>query len=39
MAEKHDYQRFKPKEIARSFPETAETLLILKTAVAKRNLR
>jgi mannose-6-phosphate isomerase-like protein (cupin superfamily) len=28
MAEKHDYQRFKPKEIARSFPETAETLLI-----------
>jgi len=28
MAEKHDYQRFKPNEIARSFPETAETLLL-----------
>jgi mannose-6-phosphate isomerase-like protein (cupin superfamily) len=28
MAEKHDYNRFKPHEIARSFPETAETLLI-----------
>ncbi len=28
MAEKPDYNRFKPHEIARSFPETAETLLI-----------
>src|ERR1700747_1821936 len=28
MAEKKDYQRFKPHEIARSFPETAETLLL-----------
>jgi len=28
MAEEHDYQRFKPNEIARSFPETAETLLL-----------
>ena len=28
MEEKHDYNRFKPHEIARSFPETAETLLI-----------
>ncbi len=28
MAEKPDYNRFKPNEIARSFPETAETLLI-----------
>jgi mannose-6-phosphate isomerase-like protein (cupin superfamily) len=28
MAEKRDYQRFKPHEIARSFPETAETLLL-----------
>jgi mannose-6-phosphate isomerase-like protein (cupin superfamily) len=28
MAEKHDFQRFKPHEIARSFPETAETLLL-----------
>jgi mannose-6-phosphate isomerase-like protein (cupin superfamily) len=28
MTEKYDYQRFKPHEIARSFPETAETLLV-----------
>jgi mannose-6-phosphate isomerase-like protein (cupin superfamily) len=28
MTEKHDYRRFKPSEIARSFPATAETLLI-----------
>src|ERR1700740_876822 len=28
MAEKHDYQRFKPNEIARSFPNTADTLLL-----------
>jgi mannose-6-phosphate isomerase-like protein (cupin superfamily) len=28
MAEKHNYQRFKPSEIARSFPETAETMLL-----------
>ena len=28
MAEKHDYQRFQPGEIARSFPETAETMLL-----------
>jgi mannose-6-phosphate isomerase-like protein (cupin superfamily) len=28
MAEKKDYQRFKPHEIARTFPETAETLLL-----------
>jgi len=28
MAEKHDYQRFKPHEIARSFPARAETMLL-----------
>jgi hypothetical protein len=28
MAEKRDYQRFKPHEIARSFPDTADTLLL-----------
>ena len=28
MPEKHDYGRFKPNEIARSFPENAKTLLI-----------
>ena len=28
MAEKRDYQHFKPHEIARSFPDTAETLLL-----------
>jgi len=28
MVEKHDYNRFKPNEIARSFPENAQTLLI-----------
>ena len=28
MPEKRDCQRFKPHEIARSFPETAETLLL-----------
>jgi hypothetical protein len=28
MGEKHDYQHFKPNEIARSFPETAETLFL-----------
>jgi hypothetical protein len=28
MLEKHDYSRFKPNEIARSFPENAQTLLI-----------
>lgn len=28
MAEKRDYQRFKPHEIARSFPKTAETMLL-----------
>ena len=28
MTEKHDYKRFKPSEIARSFPATAETFLI-----------
>ena len=28
MGEKRDYERFKPSEIARSFPETAETLLM-----------
>ena len=28
MVEKHDYNRFKPNEIARSFPETADTLLL-----------
>src|SRR5580698_2426000 len=28
MADKEDYQRFRPHEIARSFPETADTLLL-----------
>jgi mannose-6-phosphate isomerase-like protein (cupin superfamily) len=28
MTEKHDYKRFKPSAIARSFPATAETRLI-----------
>lgn len=28
MAKKPDYQRFKPHEIARSFPDTAETMLL-----------
>ena len=28
MAEKRDYQRFKPHEIAQSFPENAETMLM-----------
>lgn len=28
MVEKKDYQRFRPHEIARTFPETAETLLL-----------
>jgi mannose-6-phosphate isomerase-like protein (cupin superfamily) len=28
MTEQHTYQRFKVNEIARSFPETAETLLL-----------
>ena len=28
MANKLDYQRFKPHEIARSFPDTAETMLL-----------
>ena len=28
MAETQDYQRFKPHEIARTFPETADTLLL-----------
>ncbi len=28
MAEKLEYQRFKPHEIARSFPDTAETMLL-----------
>jgi mannose-6-phosphate isomerase-like protein (cupin superfamily) len=28
MIEKNDYKRFKPNEIARSFPPTAETFLI-----------
>lgn len=28
MTEKRDYQRFKPSEIAKSFPETAKTLLL-----------
>lgn len=28
MAEKRDFQRFKPHEIARSFPDTAETMLL-----------
>ena len=28
MTENHDYQRFKPNEITRSFPETSETLLM-----------
>jgi hypothetical protein len=28
MTENHDYQRFRPNEIARSFPETSETLLM-----------
>ena len=28
MTEKHDYQRFRPSEIARSFPATEETLLM-----------
>src|ERR1700732_2749483 len=28
MPDKRDYQRFKPHEIARSFPDTAETLLM-----------
>jgi hypothetical protein len=27
MIEKHDYKRFKPSEIVRSFPATAETQL------------
>ena len=28
MPEKYDYHRFKPHEIARSFPDAAETLLL-----------
>jgi len=28
MAERYNYQRFKPHEVARTFPETAETLLM-----------
>ena len=28
MAEKNNYQRFRPHEIAQTFPETAETLLL-----------
>ncbi|MGC1463020.1 MAG: cupin domain-containing protein [Terracidiphilus sp.] len=28
MAEKIDYQRFKPHEIAKTFPEAAETMLL-----------
>lgn len=28
MADTQDYQRFKPHEIAQTFPETAETLLL-----------
>ena len=28
MAEKRDYQHFKPHEIARSFPQSAETMLL-----------
>lgn len=28
MPDKHFFQRFKPSEIARSFPETADTLLL-----------
>ena len=28
MAETEDFKRFKPHEIARSFPETAETMLL-----------
>ena len=28
MADKQDYARFKPHEIAQSFPETAETMLL-----------
>jgi mannose-6-phosphate isomerase-like protein (cupin superfamily) len=28
MTENHDYQCFRPNEIARSFPETSETLLM-----------
>ena len=28
MAEKRDYQRFKPNEIARSFPDHGSTLLL-----------
>ena len=28
MENKHNYQRFKPEQIARSLPETADTLLI-----------
>lgn len=28
MAQKQDYQRFKPHEIARTFPDSAETLLL-----------
>ncbi|HUN85897.1 MAG TPA: cupin domain-containing protein [Terracidiphilus sp.] len=28
MTQKREYQRFKPSEIAKSFPETAETLLL-----------
>jgi mannose-6-phosphate isomerase-like protein (cupin superfamily) len=28
MAQQRDYQRFRPHEIARSFPDTAETLLL-----------
>ena len=28
MAKKLDYQRFKPHEIARSFPDSAETMLL-----------
>ena len=36
MAEKKDYQRFKPHEIARSFPETAETML-LDTYLTERS--
>jgi hypothetical protein len=28
MTEKQDYKRFKPSEIAESFPATADTLLV-----------
>jgi hypothetical protein len=44
MTEKHDYQRFKPSEIAKSFPARAESLfldayLTNETAASARVVR